>query len=215
MISVTGPRRVGKTTAVRQTVTRLIDEGLALPDRIVYFTFDDPLVFGSLEVQRVVFDRLVERTGAGPGQGDPGSSSWTRSSACRGGSSTSRNTTTSSIPSASWCPGPRLPPSFGAARRACSGASRAVTFCPSVFGNTRCSSLRRNRSWQDSSTNTGGFAPCCSPETESRWSTTSGRWVAPFRPTCAGSTRRSSPTAARAASPRSGTSPIRCGRWST
>lgn len=70
MISITGPRRVGKTTAVRQAIAHLIDEGLALPDRIVYFTFDDPLVFGSLEVQRVVFDRLVERTGAGPGQGE-------------------------------------------------------------------------------------------------------------------------------------------------
>jgi len=66
MISVTGPRRVGKTTAVRQVLARLIDDG-ADARKLLYFTFDDPLVFGSLEVQRVVFDRLVERTGTAPG----------------------------------------------------------------------------------------------------------------------------------------------------
>jgi predicted AAA+ superfamily ATPase len=61
MVSVTGPRRVGKTTALKQIVCNLIDErGIDASD-ILYFSFDDPEVFGSEELQRVIFDRLVER----------------------------------------------------------------------------------------------------------------------------------------------------------
>lgn len=43
MISVTGPRRVGKTTLLRQCIQRLIAEGgPGQADRIVYFSLDDP-----------------------------------------------------------------------------------------------------------------------------------------------------------------------------
>ena len=67
MVSITGPRRVGKTTALRHVVCHLLDEQEAAPSDIVYFSFDDPEVFGSEEVQRVIFDRLVDRAGVKPG----------------------------------------------------------------------------------------------------------------------------------------------------
>ena len=59
IISITGPRRVGKTTALHHVIISLIDEGVP-SDRILYFSFDDPEVFGSQDLQRVIFDRLVD-----------------------------------------------------------------------------------------------------------------------------------------------------------
>jgi predicted AAA+ superfamily ATPase len=67
MISITGPRRVGKTTAQKQVICTLIDEQNVDPRRVLYFSFDDPEVFGSVDLQRIIFDRLVERTGATSG----------------------------------------------------------------------------------------------------------------------------------------------------
>jgi predicted AAA+ superfamily ATPase len=61
MISITGPRRVGKSTAVKQLVSRLIREQRLDPHRVLYFSFDDPEVFGSPDLQRVIIDLLVER----------------------------------------------------------------------------------------------------------------------------------------------------------
>jgi hypothetical protein len=58
VISITGPRRVGKTTAVRQAVGLLSDRGLA-SENILYFSFDDPALFASPELQRGIFDDLV------------------------------------------------------------------------------------------------------------------------------------------------------------
>ena len=58
VISITGPRRVGKTTAVRQAVGLLLDRGLA-SESILYFSFDDPALFASPELQRGIFDDLV------------------------------------------------------------------------------------------------------------------------------------------------------------
>ena len=60
MVSVTGPRRVGKSTAVRQVITKLIGSGVS-PRRILYFSFDDPEVFASQATQRVIFDQLTDR----------------------------------------------------------------------------------------------------------------------------------------------------------
>lgn len=60
IISITGPRRVGKSTALRQTICSLIDEQGIDPKHILYFSFDDPDVFGSADLQRVIFDRLAE-----------------------------------------------------------------------------------------------------------------------------------------------------------
>ena len=61
MISITGPRRVGKSTAVKHVISHLIRDEHIEPNRILYFSFDDPEIFGSEEAQRVVFDLLVQR----------------------------------------------------------------------------------------------------------------------------------------------------------
>ena len=46
IVSVTGPRRVGKSTALKQVISHLIrNEESVDPRRIVYFSFDDPEVF--------------------------------------------------------------------------------------------------------------------------------------------------------------------------
>ncbi len=61
IISITGPRRVGKTTALRQVICYLMDKQDIPHSHILYFSFDDPEVFGSEDLQRVIFDRLIER----------------------------------------------------------------------------------------------------------------------------------------------------------
>jgi predicted AAA+ superfamily ATPase len=61
IISLTGPRRVGKTTALMHVVHHLIRRQDVSPERILYFSFDDPTVHATEEAQRIVFDRLVER----------------------------------------------------------------------------------------------------------------------------------------------------------
>ncbi len=58
-ISITGPRRVGKSTAVKQVIRHLISNREVPPDRVLYFSFDDPEVFASEEIQRTIFDDLV------------------------------------------------------------------------------------------------------------------------------------------------------------
>jgi hypothetical protein len=68
MISVTGPRRVGKTTALHQVICRLLDEKKVDPNHLLYFSFDDPEVYGSDELQRIIFDRLIDRSGVKPGE---------------------------------------------------------------------------------------------------------------------------------------------------
>jgi len=66
IISITGPRRVGKTTALRQVICHLLAERDIPPGHILYFSFDDPEVFGSEELQRVIFDRLIEQMKVAP-----------------------------------------------------------------------------------------------------------------------------------------------------
>ena len=61
IISITGPRRVGKTTALRQVICYLLDKLDIAPAHILYFSFDDPEVYGSEDLQRVIFDKLIER----------------------------------------------------------------------------------------------------------------------------------------------------------
>lgn len=63
IISITGPRRVGKTTPLHQLVCHLIDEKKVKPERILYFSFDDPAVVSSPEMQEQVFDHMVEAVG--------------------------------------------------------------------------------------------------------------------------------------------------------
>ncbi len=44
ILSITGPRRVGKTTLLRQLVRHLLRQGVAR-DRLVYYSLDDPALF--------------------------------------------------------------------------------------------------------------------------------------------------------------------------
>ena len=61
MVSLTGPRRVGKTTVLMHVIQHLIRQQGVDSKRILYFSFDDPAVYDSEDVQRVIFDRLVEQ----------------------------------------------------------------------------------------------------------------------------------------------------------
>ncbi|MBI4937868.1 MAG: ATP-binding protein [Nitrosomonadales bacterium] len=62
MISVTGPRRVGKSTLLRQCIRKLIQEhGTEQAQRIVYFTMDDPaLLLPHVDVDRFFEDLVAE-----------------------------------------------------------------------------------------------------------------------------------------------------------
>ncbi len=62
MISVTGPRRVGKSTLLRQCIRKLIQEhGMAQAQRIVYFTMDDPvLLLPHMDIDRFFEDLVAE-----------------------------------------------------------------------------------------------------------------------------------------------------------
>ena len=67
MISITGPRRVGKTTAAKQVICHLLDNEKVKPENILYFSFDDPEVYGSSDFQRIIFDKLIDHSKAKPG----------------------------------------------------------------------------------------------------------------------------------------------------
>ena len=57
MLSITGPRRIGKSTLLQQLIRDLINKGVA-PDRIVYYSFDDPI----LSSQKIQVDELIDTT---------------------------------------------------------------------------------------------------------------------------------------------------------
>ena len=59
IVSVTGPRRIGKTTLLRQVIKQLIVEQAVNPAHIIYFSFDDPLVSGSDLVQHF-FENMIK-----------------------------------------------------------------------------------------------------------------------------------------------------------
>lgn len=62
MISVTGPRRVGKSTLLKQCIRKLIQEhGAEQVRRIVYFTMDDPaLLLPHVDMDRFFEDLVAE-----------------------------------------------------------------------------------------------------------------------------------------------------------
>lgn len=60
IVSLTGPRRVGKTTLVLQLIRHLIDEGHAAPDQVIYYSLDDPILARIPEGPRAI-DAIVER----------------------------------------------------------------------------------------------------------------------------------------------------------
>ena len=59
IISITGPRRVGKSTLIRQIVRRLISEGTK-PESIVYYSMDDPALLRSEINHDRFFDSLMD-----------------------------------------------------------------------------------------------------------------------------------------------------------
>ncbi len=60
-VSITGPRRVGKSTAVKHVIQTLLDQQQISARQILYFSFDDPEVAVSEKLQHEIFDRLMDR----------------------------------------------------------------------------------------------------------------------------------------------------------
>lgn len=58
IISITGPRRVGKTTLLKQIIKELINVNHVEPIQIVYFSFDDPLMV-EMHIRERFFDDLI------------------------------------------------------------------------------------------------------------------------------------------------------------
>lgn len=58
IISLTGPRRVGKTTLLKQIIKDLINVNHIEPTQIVYFSFDDPLMVEA-HIREKFFDNLI------------------------------------------------------------------------------------------------------------------------------------------------------------
>src|SRR3989338_9049816 len=59
IISITGPRRVGKTTILKQIIQSLIQEKRVEHAQIVYFSFDDPLLV-DVRTREHFFDELMK-----------------------------------------------------------------------------------------------------------------------------------------------------------
>lgn len=59
IISITGPRRVGKSTLIRQIARTLISEGTK-PENIVYYSMDDPALLRAEVDHDKFFDSLME-----------------------------------------------------------------------------------------------------------------------------------------------------------
>lgn len=59
ILSITGPRRVGKTTLLKQIIKELISVQRVDPAQIVYFSFDDPLMVET-HLREKFFDNLIK-----------------------------------------------------------------------------------------------------------------------------------------------------------
>jgi predicted AAA+ superfamily ATPase len=59
IISITGPRRVGKSTLIRQIARKLIGEGIR-PENIIYYSMDDPALLRSEIKHDKFFDSLMD-----------------------------------------------------------------------------------------------------------------------------------------------------------
>lgn len=58
IISITGPRRVGKTTLLKQIIKQLMIAEHVNPHQIIYFSFDDPLIM-EIHIKERVFEDLM------------------------------------------------------------------------------------------------------------------------------------------------------------
>jgi len=63
IISITGPRRVGKSTLIRQIIRKLIGEGMP-PEKIIYYSMDDPALLRSDIDHDRFFDSLMDEARA-------------------------------------------------------------------------------------------------------------------------------------------------------
>ncbi|MEO5356514.1 MAG: ATP-binding protein [Nitrospirae bacterium YQR-1] len=61
IISITGPRRVGKSTLIRQTIKKLIAEGVH-PQRLIYYSMDDPALLLTNTDHDKFFTALMEHS---------------------------------------------------------------------------------------------------------------------------------------------------------
>jgi len=61
IISITGPRRVGKSTLIKQIIRKLINEGTQ-PEHIVYYSMDDPALFRTKFDHDDFFDSLMDKS---------------------------------------------------------------------------------------------------------------------------------------------------------
>ena len=60
IISITGPRRVGKSTVLRQLVQHLLNVRDVEPSRVIYYSFDDPALFRKHVSGGEVVEALME-----------------------------------------------------------------------------------------------------------------------------------------------------------
>lgn len=56
ILSITGPRRIGKSTLLYQLIQKLLAQGIP-PQRLIYYSFDDPALIG----RRVKVDELIDK----------------------------------------------------------------------------------------------------------------------------------------------------------
>ncbi|MFH0802701.1 MAG: ATP-binding protein [bacterium] len=59
IISITGPRRVGKSTLIRQMIRQLLEEGIS-PNHLIYYSMDDPALFRTDIDHDQFFDFLMD-----------------------------------------------------------------------------------------------------------------------------------------------------------
>lgn len=61
ILSVTGPRRIGKSTILKQAIRHLISKGIS-PKKITYYSFDDPALFRGKEGGANVIEELMNES---------------------------------------------------------------------------------------------------------------------------------------------------------
>ena len=71
IISITGPRRVGKSTILKQIVKYLLDDEKVEPSRVIYFSFDDPALYLHNVSGAEVIEQLMEYSLEKSGDGEP------------------------------------------------------------------------------------------------------------------------------------------------
>jgi len=55
ILSITGPRRIGKSTLLQQIIQKLINDGIN-PKHLIYYSFDDPALISS----KMNLDNLID-----------------------------------------------------------------------------------------------------------------------------------------------------------